>query len=262
MAKYLIIGAGFVGLGIAQGLKQANIDYEQVDASDDIGGNWHHGVYETAHIISSKKVTQFSHFPMPDNYPNFPSGKQIKAYLDRFADHFQLRKHIELNTLVIKVLPIANNQWQVTLQDTDNHHETRIYQGIIICNGHHWCQKFPQFEGEFTGEIIHSKEYKQPQQLQGKKVLVIGGGNSACDIASEAGRVAEKSILSLRESVWFLPKSFAGIPLTDIIQGWMPQWLQRLLCHGIIRLTFGTHESYGLKTPTYQLFRKHPTLNN
>ena len=256
--KYLIIGAGFVGLGIAQALQAAGIEYEQVDASDDIGGNWHHGVYETAHIISSKKVTQFTHFPMPENYPDFPSAQQMKAYLASFADHFQLRKNIQLNCRVTEVLAIADNLWSVTF---DNQ-KKRIYQGIIICNGHHWCQRFPQFQGTFNGEIIHSKDYKKPQQLAGKRVLVIGGGNSACDLAAEAGRVAQKSVLSMRESVWFLPKSFAGVPLTDLIQGWMPEWLQRLIGYGIIRLSFGKHENYGLPTPNYRLFEKHPTLNN
>jgi hypothetical protein len=195
---------------------------------------------------------------MPKDYPNFPSAQQVKAYLDSFANHFQLRKNIQLNTKVTQVLPIENNLWQVSFANQ----EKRIYQGVIICNGHHWCKKFPQFQGKFKGEIIHSKDYKTPQQLFSKRVLVIGGGNSACDIAAEAGRVAKKSVLSLRESVWFLPKSFAGIPLTDLIYGWMPEWFQRLIGYGIIRLTFGKHENYGMPSPTYRLFTKHPTLNN
>ena len=256
--KYLIIGAGFVGLGIAQALKEANIEYDQVDASDDIGGNWYHGVYETAHIISSKKVTQFTNYPMPKDYPNFPCATQMRAYLDSYAQHFQLRENIELNRTVKKVLAIEDNLWEVAF-DND---KKRVYKGVIICNGHHWCQRFPKFKGSFNGKIIHSKDYKKPEQLSGKRVLVIGGGNSACDIAAEAGRVAQKSVLSLRESVWFLPKSFAGVPLTDLIQGWMPEWLQRLTGYGIIRLTFGKHENYGMSTPTYRLLDKHPTLNN
>ncbi|MFP3435593.1 NAD(P)-binding domain-containing protein, partial [Paraburkholderia sp. SIMBA_061] len=82
---------------------------------------------------------------------------------------------------------------------------------------------------EFTGEIIHSKDYKTPEQLKGKRVLVIGGGNSGCDLAAEAGRVGAKSVLSLRESVWFMPKTFAGKPFVDLIQGWMPEWFQRFM---------------------------------
>lgn len=256
--KYLILGAGFVGLGMAQALKSAGIAYDQVDASDEIGGNWYHGVYETAHIISSRKITQFTHFPMPSEYPDFPSARQMRDYLHAFANHFNLREQIELNRSVSYVRPVEDNFWEVTFADG----EQRCYKGVLLCNGHHWCKRFPKFRGEFKGEILHSKDYKQPDQLRGKRVLVIGGGNSACDIAAEAARVSVQSVLSLRESVWFLPKSFAGIPIADLSQWWMPQWLQRLMVYGIMRLTFGRHADYGLPKPQHPVFTKHPTLNN
>ncbi len=256
--KHLVIGAGFVGLGMAQALKAAGIPYDQVDASDAIGGNWYHGVYETAHIISSRKITQFTHFPMPDDYPDFPSAQNMRDYLNAFANQFDLRQHIELNRTVNYVQPIENNLWKVTFADG----EQRIYKGVLVCNGHHWCKRFPKFEGEFNGEIIHSKDYKRPEQLRGKRVLVIGGGNSACDIAAEAARVGAKCVLSLRESVWFLPKTFAGVPLSDLIHWWMPEWFQRLMAYGIMRLTFGKHEDYSLSKPNYRVFDKHPTINN
>ncbi len=256
--KQLIIGAGFVGLGIAQALKETGISYDQVDASDDIGGNWYHGVYETAHIISSCKVTQFSNFPMPEDYPDFPSAQNMRDYLNAFADHFNLRESIELKQKVTYVRPVENNLWEVTFANQ----EQRIYKGVVMCNGHHWCKRFPEFEGEFFAEIIHSKDYQRPEQLRGKRVLVIGAGNSACDIAAEAARVGAKCVLSMRESVWFIPKTFGGIPVVDLIQGWMPEWLQCFIAYGIIRLTFGTHEHYGISKPKHRIFAKHPTLNN
>jgi hypothetical protein len=259
--KQLIIGAGFVGLGIAQALKATGIAYDQVDASEHIGGNWYHGVYETAHIISSKKVTQFSNFPMPEAYPDFPSAQNMLDYIQAYAQHFNLHQQIELNRQVNYVRPVANNLWEVTF----NNQEQRLYKGVIMCNGHHWCKRFPQFQGEFKGEIIHSKDYKRPEQLQGKRVLVIGGGNSACDIASEAARVGAKCVLSMRESVWFIPKTFAGIPVADLSsqkQKVTPGWYQRLMTYLLIRITFGKHESYGLSKPKHRIFDKHPTINN
>jgi len=256
--KHLIIGAGFIGLGIAQALKAAKIAYDQVERSDRLGGNWYHGVYTTAHIISSRKITQFQDFPMPKDYPDFPSAAQMLSYLESFAEHYDLPSNIELEREVSLVNPITNNLWSVKFANG----EQRIYKGIIMCNGHHWHQRFPKFSGSFDGEIIHSKEYKRPEQLRGKKVLVIGGGNSACDIAAEAGRIASKSVLSLRESVWFLPKAIAGIPFCDLIQWWMPEWFQKLFAYLVIRFTFGTHQSYGLEKPKHQIFAKHPTLNN
>lgn len=256
--KQLIIGAGFVGLGMAQALKAADIAYDQVDASDDIGGNWYHGVYESAHLISSRKITQFTHFPMPPEYPDFPSAKNMRDYLNAFADRFDLREHIELNRLVTYVRPVEKNLWEVTF----THGEKRLYKGVLLCNGHHWSKRFPKFQGEFKGEMMHSKDYKHPDQLRGKRVLVIGGGNSACDLAAEAARVSQKCVLSMRESVWFIPKSFAGFPTADLVQWWMPEWFQRLMVYGIIRLTFGTHADYGLPKPNYRVFDKHPTVNN
>ncbi len=256
--KQLLIGAGFVGLGIAQALKAAGIPYDQVDASDDIGGNWHHGVYATAHIISSKEITQFTHFPMPRDYPAFPSAQQMLTYLRQFADHFQLRDHIQLHCKVSLVRPVEQNRWEVTFENGKRF----VYKGIILCNGHHWCKRFPELKGTFDIPILHSKDYRHPDQLRGKRVLVIGGGNSACDIAAEAARVGAKSTLSLRESVWFIPKSFAGVPIANLAQPWTPEWLQRCILHTIIRLTFGTHQSYGLPKPKHRILEKHPTLNN
>ncbi|MCF4966985.1 F420H(2):quinone oxidoreductase [Nostoc sp. CMAA1605] len=243
---------------MAQALQAANISYDQVDASDDIGGNWYHGVYETAHIISSRKITQFTHFPMPNSYPDFPSAQNMRDYLNSFADHFDLRRNIELNRQVNYVRPVENNLWEVTFDNG----EKRLYKGVLMCNGHHWCKRFPQFKGEFNGEIIHTKDYKHPNQLQGKRVLVIGGGNSACDVAAEAARVAAKSVLSMRESVWFIPKTFAGVPVADRAKGSSPLWYQRLMTHLLIRLTFGKHEDYGLPEPKHRIFEKHPTLNS
>ncbi|PSN14276.1 F420H(2):quinone oxidoreductase [filamentous cyanobacterium CCP5] len=256
--KQLILGAGFVGLGVAQSLKAAGIAYDQVDASDDVGGNWHHGVYTTAHIISSKRVTEFTQWPMPADYPPFPSAQQMERYLQQFADHFDLRDSIQLRCRVSAIRPVENNLWEVRFEQGNR----RLYKGVILCNGHHWCRRYPELVGEFGGEILHSKDYHHPDQLRGRRVLVIGGGNSACDIAAEAARVGAKSSLSLRESVWFIPKSFAGVPVANLARPWMPQWLQRLMVYGIIRLTFGTHASYGLPKPRHRIFEKHPTLNN
>ena len=179
-------------------------------------------------------------------------------YLHNFAEHFDLRPQIELNRKVTYIRPIDNNLWEVTFANG----EQRIYKGVLLCNGHHWCKRFPEFEGTFNGEIIHSKDYKRPEELQGKRVLVIGSGNSACDVAAESGRVGAKCVMSMRQSPWFIPKSFAGVPVVDLIKWWMPEWLQRLMIYSIIRLTFGTHESYGLPKPKYRIFDRHPTLNN
>lgn len=256
--KHLIIGAGPLGLAHAKALKYAGIPYDQVEADDDVGGNWYHGVYETAHIISSKKVTEFSDYPMPDDYPDFPSAQNMYDYIKDYAQHFDLEHQVEFNTKVIYVRPVEDSLWEVTLAGG----KQRIYKGVLVCNGHHWSRRFPEYPGEFSGEFIHSKDYKHPDQLNGKRILVIGGGNSACDVASEAARVGACCHLSLRSGVWFLPKTLMGKPLTDMnFMLKMPVPLQREVIKLMVKTSFGDYEDYGLPKPDYEIFEKHPTVS-
>jgi hypothetical protein len=253
-----LIGAGPVGLCVAKALKTHKIEYEQLEADGDVGGNWYHGVYSTAHIISSRKTTEYADYPMPVFYPDFPSAEQMLDYLRDYADHFELRERIQFNTKVLMALPLADGRWELQLLGG----ERRVYKGVIVCNGHHWDKKFPSYPGIFTGAILHSKDYKSPFQLIGKRVLVIGGGNSACDVASEAARVGDSCSLSLRRGYWFLPKTMLGVPSVELIKPWAPVWMQRLLLRFALRLIVGRYEDYGLPKPDHKIFEAHPTINS
>ena len=253
-----VIGAGPVGLAVAKALLQHGISYEQLEANDDLGGNWYHGVYDTAHIISSKKTTEYADYPMPADYPDFPSAQQMVEYLRSYSEAFGLRPHIQFRSKVVMAWPLADDRWELELASG----ERRIYKGLVVCNGHHWDRRFPNYPGSFTGEYIHSKDYKRPAQLAGKRVLVIGGGNSACDLASEAARVGRSCHLSLRRGYWFLPKTIFGVPLPEFVAGWVPVFAQRLLLQVLLRVVFGKYESYGLPTPDHRIFEHHPTLNS
>lgn len=294
-----VIGAGPAGLAVARALLQQSIPYEQLEADDDLGGNWYHGVYETAHIISSRKTTEYADYQMPEEFPDFPSAQQMLEYLNLYADAFKLREHIQFKTKVVMCRPASggldqqhalpdgraaapsasaadlvatvpgsvfidpqnrsgDGRWEVELANG----EKRIYKGVIVCSGHHWDKRFPNYPGKFTGEYIHSKDYKNPQQLIDKRVLVIGGGNSACDLASEAARVGRSCDLSLRRGYWFLPKVLFGIPLPELVPGWVPVWVQRLFLKVVLKIAIGKYEDYGLPRPNHRIFEAHPTLNS
>ncbi len=256
-SKFLVIGAGPSGLSHAKALKDAGIPYDQVEADTQVGGNWYHGTYRTAHIISSRKTTQFPDFPMPDGYPDFPSQEQMGAYYKLYTEEFGLRPQIEFNTKVTAVRPRRDELWDVELANG----EQRVYKGVLVCNGHHWDKRFPTYPGEFTGEYIHSKDYKDPQQLAGKRVLVIGGGNSACDVVSEAARVSVSAHLSLRRGYWFMPKTILGSPIVQAPLFYIPLWFQRALLETLLRISVGRYPQYGLPTPDHKIFEKHPTVS-
>ncbi len=253
----LVIGAGPCGLSHAKALADAGIEYEQVEADDEVGGNWYHGTYRTAHIISSRKTTEFTDFPMPVDYPDFPSQRQMGDYYKLYADTFRLRDRIEFNTKVTAVKPRPDELWDIELATGDR----RIYKGVLVCNGHHWHKRFPSYPGEFTGEYIHSKDFKDPNQLAGKRVLVIGGGNSACDVVSEAARVSTSADLSLRRGYWMTPKIVFGKPSIESPLMHLPLFLQRPLLRLLLRVVVGKYSDYGLPKPDHKIFEKHPTIS-
>jgi len=255
--KIAIIGAGPVGLSAARALKQKGIAYDQFEAGTAVGGNWRDGVYSTAHIISSKKTTEYPDYPMPISYPDFPSAAQMLAYLGDYARHYGLLERIAFSTAVENVAPTVDERWEIRTSDGSTH----VYEGVIVCNGHHWDRRFPQYPGEFSGEWIHSKDYKHPNQLEGKRVLVIGGGNSACDIVAEAARVGASAHLSLRRGYWFLPKTFYSVPTSDLLTTWLPVWVQRIYIEALVRIVVGDYRNYGLMKPDHKLFDHHPTIN-
>jgi cation diffusion facilitator CzcD-associated flavoprotein CzcO len=256
--KLAIIGAGPVGLAMAKALAEHKIAYQQLEADDEVGGNWYHGVYSTVHIISSRKTTEFADYPMPESYPDFPSRQQMLEYLRDYADKFGLRKNIEFRTKVVMALPQADGRWEVELASG----KKRLYKGLVVCNGHHWDKRFPNYPGKFEGEYMHSKDYREPGQLAGKRVLVVGGGNSACDIAAEAARVGTKARISLRRGYWFLPKTLFGKPSVDLVKAWFPVWAQRIFLRAVLRIVVGKYSRYGLPEPEHRIFEAHPTINS
>ena len=181
--KFLIIGAGPCGLGIAES-SQGSRDRIRSSRSRRRGrGNWFHGVYDSAHIISSRKTTEYADFPMPPDYPDFPSRRQMADYYKIYTDTFNLREQILFNTKIVMCLPRDDEKWEVELVRTacvngranaENSQgnlitEKRIYKGVIVANGHHWDRRFPEYEGEFSGEWLHSKDFKTAEQLSNKK---------------------------------------------------------------------------------------------
>ncbi len=255
--KFAIIGAGPVGLSAARALKDKGIAYDQFDSGTAVGGNWRDGVYKTAHIISSKKTTEFPDFPMPSDYPDFPSAAQMLAYLNSYAEHYNLLPNIQFNKTVEMVSPLTDDSYELRFADGT----TAVYEGVIACNGHHWHRRFPKYEGQFTGELIHSKDYKDPDQIRGKRVLVIGGGNSACDITAEAARVGASAHMSLRRGYWFMPKTFYGVPTSELLTTKLPVWMQRIYLRMLLRIVVGDYRTYGLMKPDHKIFEHHPTIN-
>ena len=257
-SKHLVIGAGPVGLGVARALRQYSLPYDQVDAGDGVGGLWRRGVYPNVHLISTTRTTAYDDFPMTGDHGDFPAAEHVLAYFESFADHYGLRSDIELQRKVSSVDPLDDGRWHVDFADG----ERRTYHGVIVCTGHHWWPRHPELPGDYTGTYFHSSDYTDESVFADKRVLVIGGGNSGCDIASDAARSARSVHMSLRSPSWFLPKTLYGRPTTEILSPHTPIAYQSLLLRALTRIAVGPYEQYGLPRPDHGLFDKQPTFSD
>ena len=216
---WCVVGAGPHGMSALKALLQNGIEADGFERERDVGGNWNFGaensrVYESTHLISSKPFTQFPDFPMPDAYPDYPSHRQVKEYFGRYTDHFGLRRAIRFSTDVVRAEPVDEGRaWDVTVRDRVSAAETTYrYAGLVVGNGHNWNPKVPDYAGraEFRGEVLHSADYKGPEVLRGKRVLVVGAGNTGCDVAVEAAQNAAHTWHSTRTRLLLQPEVHDG----------------------------------------------------
>jgi len=265
MQKYLIIGAGPAGLATALALKKAFIPFEMVDAGDKVGGIWdierkETPMYKSAHFISSKSLSGFKNFPMPKEYPDYPSHSLVQSYLEKFSSHFKLESFARFNTKVLKVEPYGE-YWKVSFDDKSE----KFYKGVICATGITWHTQLPQIKGVFEGEFIHSFDYKNRDIFRGKQVLIIGGGNSGCDIACDAAKAADKAFISLRRGYYFIPKYTMGIP-SDLFKEKFSFPLKSIdtkVSEFLLnKVLVGNLENFGLAKPDHSLMESHPIMNN
>ncbi|MGB3626128.1 MAG: NAD(P)-binding domain-containing protein, partial [Henriciella sp.] len=268
--KACIIGAGCSGFTMAKRLRDYGIPYDCFEMSDNIGGNWYYknpnglsSCYQSLHIDTSKWRLAFEDFPVPEDWPDFPHHAQLLQYFNDYVDHFGLRDTITFNTKVETATRKDDGSWDVTISSG----ETRNYQWLFVANGHHWDARIPDYPGEFNGYQVHSHNYTdpfEPYDFRGKRVMIVGAGNSAMDISSELSQrpLAEKLFISMRRGVWVLPKYVNGQPADKaVLPNWLPTGIGRKLARKMIKKTIGNMEDYGLPKPDHEPLDGHPSVS-
>jgi len=260
---YCLIGAGACGLPIIKNFKERGIPFDCFESEADIGGIWNpespHRVYEAICLNTSKGLTRYTDFQIPAEYPQFMSRRQAVDYLHSYARHFGLYDDITFNTTVEKI-DKAGDKWRVTVSGEK---QPRMYDGLVVTTGHHWDPIYPKYPGKFSGEILHSIDVKDRDQLRGKRVLIVGGGNTACDLAAEAPFLSNSVLHSMRRSYYFLPKFVFGQPLDrllDLTQRWpVPRKFLRWLYGLGFFVLVGPHKKLGLPEPDHKILESHPS---
>lgn len=266
--KICVLGGGPTGIGLGRELSEAGIDYDLYEAEADFGGVWNAAadcgrVYSSAHLISPKSNTQFPDFPMPDHYPDYPNHQLMLDYIRAYAREYGVYERAIFNTRVKSIAP-DEGAWRVGLESG----AVKQYGMVYVCNGAQRVPRFPDpaYPGSDSIESIHSMEYRSPEQLRGKRVLIVGAGNSGCDIATDAAHHADRVYLSMRRAYYFQPKYIDGMPT--------PEWMMQLgnkfqtreetLAYivQVFKLAGYDGSDFGLKKPDYPLDACHPIMNS
>lgn len=258
--KIAVIGAGAAGLCAAKYLLESDFDVTVFEIGTQIGGLWcfrndneRSSCYRTLHINTSRGVTHFHDHDFDDSVQPFPDHQDMHRYLVSYADRFGVTPRIRFKTRIANVRPAfvpgrEPPRWEVETE----HGDTEIFDTVIVATGHLTRPlHIPQFQNDFTGEYVHSHYYREPEPFVGKRICVVGVGNSGCDIASDVCVTAPRCVMVARSGVLILPKLFLGLPFTDITnmlqKGWIPEWLRSRLVRFMTWVVHGDMTKLGFK---------------
>ena len=274
--RYCLVGGGPSGMVMARALMLEGVPFDWYERNTDFGGIWDieaegSPMYENAKFISSRYTSGFYGAPMSEDLPDYPSWVQIRDYIRDVARDYGLDEQIRFGTAVEKaeLLPgdgqgdrQSGERWQVTLSTG----ETKVYDGLIAAPGVTWHPNRPTLAGEeeFRGEIRHSVTYRDPREFRGKRVLIVGAGNSGVDIACDAAREADQAFLSVRRGYRFIPKHIGNVPTDAVLNGYVDPPEGIVLAgdpNKLIDALVGDLTQYGLPAPDHDALSSHPIMN-
>ena len=268
MTRIAVIGAGPGGLCAAKHLLARGIDVTVFETGSQLGGLWVYEndngrspAYASLHINSEQAVTSYEDFPFPPGTPLYPRHDQVRAYLEAYAEHFGVTPHIRFRTTVQDVSPAGDGRWAV--RPTDGSEET--FDGVVAAPGHQGVPSHPAVATEFTGDYLHVHDYRTPEPFAGKRVLVVGMGNSALDAAADICTVTASTTLVARSPVLIMPRLMFGVPTSRLLgrleRPWLPWPVRRRLRMLLAQVAHGSMEKWGLVTPRTRTHpASHPTL--
>lgn len=269
-----IVGAGAAGLAAAKALLDANVAITVFERRPDIGGLWRadsgSGVARNTHLVSPKSAQAFSDRPMPDAFPTYPRHDLVLSYLQDYAESCGLRDHVQCGRALESARRDAGG-WQLHFADGTQGR----FSHLIVASGHHDAPRMPDLNGPFAGRILHSKDYTGPETVAGKRVLVIGAGQSAMDVLCDAAAVAKAVYHSTRRGFICTPRFFMGHPTEAMMESPPPligALLARLpltsmfrmialMSETVLRISGATNASLGIPPYTIDDSPPPPTMD-
>lgn len=260
LPKVAVVGAGVSGIAALHALRRNGVPATVIERTDRIGGLWNAG-YDSLHLFTSKTMASFPDYPMPEDYPLFPSRDQFRDYLEAFVRDKGLGEHIQLNTEALSMRPVDGGRagWDLSLSTGVHAH----FDAVVLANGHfHTPAPRPEYPGEFTGLQLHTSDYRGPAQVRGDSLLVVGSGTSATDVATDGVAAGKKVLMSVRSPRYFIPASIGTRTRMDVaVPRFVPRFVQAALDRALLAVTTGHPERLGMPKPAGGMTKSKLTMS-
>ena len=238
----VIVGAGPAGLACAAAMRAAEFNVTVFEKADNVGSAWRRH-YDRLHLHSDRKHSGLPGMAMPPSYPQYPSRMQMVAYLESYAARFDIRP--AFNTAISRIRR-DGARWRA-----ETARGSITAPVVVVATGIADAPYRPSWPGQdaYQGAVVHSSEYRNPAPYPGKRVLVVGFGNSGGEIALDLAEAGVDVALAVRGPVQILPRDLLGLPILTwaILYQRLPARLVDLINAPILRLAVGSFEKLGLR---------------
>ncbi|CAG7867569.1 probable indole-3-pyruvate monooxygenase YUCCA3 [Brassica rapa] len=253
----VIVGAGPSGLAVAAGLKREGVPFIILERANCIASLWQNRTYDRLKLHLPKQFCQLPNFPFPEDYPEYPTKFQFIQYLEDYATHFDINPKYN-ETVQSAKYDETFGLWRVkTISKSGPLGSCEfeyICRTLVVATGENAEKVVPDFEGleDFGGDVLHAGDYKSGGRYQGKKVLVVGCGNSGMEVSLDLYNHGANPSMVVRSSVHVLPREILGKSTFELgvtMMKWMPVWLADKTLLFLARIVLGDTDKYGLKRP-------------